>query len=47
MEQLALFGGAPVLDHAAMPEELFRWPIFTEEDEAAVLDILKEEESAR
>ena len=41
MEKLALFGGNPVLNHAAMPEELFRWPIFTEEDEAAVLEVFR------
>ena len=41
MDRLALLGGAPVLDHAAMPAELFRWPIFTEEDEAAVLDVFR------
>ena len=41
METLALLGGAPTLDHAAMPEELFRWPIFTEEDEAAILDVFR------
>ena len=41
MEKLALLGGSPVLDHAAMPADLFRWPIFTEEDEAAVLEVFR------
>ena len=41
MEKLAYFGGEPVLDHKKVPEELFRWPIFTEEDEAAALEVIR------
>ena len=33
MEKLALLGGTPVVEKT--PEELFRWPIITEEDESA------------
>ena len=39
MDKLAILGGEKTLDHASMPDELFHWPIFTEEDEAAVLDV--------
>lgn len=39
MEQLALLGGMPVIEKE--PEELFRWPIITEEDEAAALDVIR------
>ena len=40
MEKLALLGGTPVVCDTA-PEELFKWPIITKEDEEAVLDIVR------
>lgn len=36
---LAIHGGPPAVQQEA--EDLFRWPIITEEDEAAVLDVLR------
>ena len=39
MEKLALLGGTPVIEKT--PEELFKWPIVTEEDEAAALDVIR------
>ena len=39
MEKLAILGGTPVLDPAKVPESLTHWPIFTQEDEAALLDV--------
>ena len=36
MEQLAIFGGEKVVKN--VPESLFKWPIITEEDEAAALE---------
>ncbi|MBQ8341675.1 MAG: aminotransferase class I/II-fold pyridoxal phosphate-dependent enzyme [Clostridia bacterium] len=39
MEQLALLGGTPVIKEAA-PEELFKWPIMTEEDYDAAMDVV-------
>ncbi|MBO4298190.1 MAG: aminotransferase class V-fold PLP-dependent enzyme, partial [Clostridia bacterium] len=39
MEKLALLGGAPAITHAA--PEVFKWPIITEEDEAAALDVIR------
>ena len=41
MEKLAILGGTPVFGGKDIPEEMFRWPIITEEDEAAVLDIVR------
>lgn len=38
-EKLALFGGDKAV--AADPGNLFKWPIITEEDEAAALDVLR------
>ena len=38
MEKLALFGGNPAIEKK--PDEIFNWPIITEEDEKAVLDVL-------
>ena len=38
---LAILGGTPALDPRQVPEELFRWPIFTEEEEQAALDVLR------
>ncbi len=37
---LAINGGKPVYNGPA-PEELFHWPIITEEDEAAALDVIR------
>ena len=39
MEKLALLGGAPAIQNAPV-KELFGWPIITEEDEAAVMQVL-------
>jgi len=40
MEKLALFGGTPAIENP--PEkELFGWPIITEEDEAAALEVIR------
>jgi perosamine synthetase len=38
-EQLAIFGGPPAIPE--YPENLFRWPAVTEEDEQAVLEVLR------
>ncbi len=38
-DKLALLGGEPYLQNP--PEELMRWPIITEEDEAAILDVVR------
>jgi dTDP-4-amino-4,6-dideoxygalactose transaminase len=40
MEKLALLGGTPYLNEKA-PEELFKWPIITKEDEEAVLEVVR------
>lgn len=40
MERLALFGGDKAIK-GNIPDELFRWPIVTEEDESAVLEVLR------
>jgi len=40
MEKLAILGGTPVIQKDP-PAELFRWPIITEEDEAAALDVVR------
>ena len=40
MQRLAILGGYPVIENA--PEkELFGWPIITEEDEAAALEVIR------
>ena len=39
MEKLAIFGGEKVVKN--VPESLFKWPIITEEDEAAALDVIR------
>lgn len=39
MSSLALLGGQPAV--SATNEDIFHWPIVTEEDEAAVLDVLR------
>ena len=39
MDKLALLGGTPAITHAA--PEVFKWPIITEEDEAAALDVIR------
>lgn len=38
MEKLALLGGTPVLQQ--QPDELFRWPIMTQEDYDAAMDVV-------
>ena len=38
MEKLALLGGTPVI--SAEPKELFAWPILTEEDKEAAMDVI-------
>ena len=40
MSQLALFGGPKAIDKTP-PAELFRWPIITQEDEDAVLEVFR------
>ena len=40
MKHLALLGGPRVSDEKG-PDELLRWPIITEEDEAAILDVVR------
>ena len=40
MKKLALLGGEPLIKEAA-PKELFKWPIITDEDRAAALDVLE------
>src|SRR5690554_4020311 len=39
MEKLAILGGTPAISN--MPDDLFRWPIVTREDEEAVLEVLR------
>ncbi len=39
MSELALFGGTPAIQNA--PASLFKWPIMTEEDEAAALEVIR------
>ena len=39
MSELALFGGTPAIQNP--PASLFKWPIMTEEDEAAALDVIR------
>ena len=39
MSNLALLGGKPAIEGA--PERLFKWPIITEEDEAAALEVIR------
>ena len=41
MSELALLGGKPLLNRFDLPDELFRWPIVTKEDEEAVLHVLR------
>ncbi len=40
MEKLALLGGEPIVKNAPT-KHLFQWPIITEEDEAAALDVIR------
>lgn len=42
-EKLAILGGEPVFNEKDVPESLFKWPIVTEEDEQAVLNVLRNE----
>ena len=39
MTKLALLGGTPAIKN--VPEDLFKWPIITKEDEEAVLDVIR------
>lgn len=39
MEKLALFGGTPAINQT-VPEDLFKWPIFTQEDIDAAMDVV-------
>ena len=39
MEKLALLGGTPVIKET--PKQLFKWPIMTQEDEDAALDVIR------
>ncbi len=39
MEKLALLGGTPAINQT-VPEELFKWPIFTQEDIDAAMDVV-------
>ena len=42
MSELAYFGGTPAIDIKNVPSKrLFGWPIITEEDEAAALDVIR------
>lgn len=40
MEKLALLGGKPFITQGA-PKDLFKWPIITEEDEQAIMDVVR------
>ena len=40
-ETLAILGGTPAIDPKTVPGELFRWPIFTREEEEAALDVIR------
>ncbi|MBQ0101367.1 MAG: aminotransferase class V-fold PLP-dependent enzyme, partial [Firmicutes bacterium] len=40
-KRLALVGGEPMFYEKDMPEELFKWPIITEEDEQACLEVIR------
>ena len=41
MEKLALLGGSPSFQELATDKEIFRWPIITQEDKDAVMDIVE------
>ena len=45
MEKLAIFGGEKVVKN--VPDWLFKWPIITEEDEAAALDVIRNNKIGR
>ena len=48
MSTLAYFGGTPAIKKEEAPEEhLFGWPIITEEDEAAALDVIRKNSFSR
>ena len=38
---LAILGGPPALSPADVPDDLFTWPVVTDEDEQAVLEVLR------
>ena len=41
IKKLALCGGEKLFDHTQMPDELFHWPIITEEDEQNCLEVIR------
>ena len=41
MEKLAILGGTPAMNKK-VPADLFKWPIMTEEDEAAALEVIRQ-----
>ena len=48
MSTLAYFGGTPAIKKEEAPEKyLFGWPIITEEDEAAALDVIRQNSFSR
>ena len=48
MSELAYFGGTPAIKKEETPEKyLFGWPIMTEEDEAAALDVIRNNSFSR
>ena len=38
---LAILGGKPAIDKESVPVSLFRWPIITQEDEQAALEVIR------
>ena len=38
---LAAAGGEKLFEHGTMPDELFHWPIITEEDEQNCLEVIR------
>src|SRR5690606_18383985 len=41
MQQLAILGGAPAIADPAADARLFHWPIVTDEDERAVVEVMR------
>jgi dTDP-4-amino-4,6-dideoxygalactose transaminase len=41
-KKLALLGGEPLFHQKDVPQELFRWPIITNEDEEACLEVIRD-----
>ena len=42
IKKLALCGGEKLFDHTQMPDELFHWPIITEEDEQKAKEMVQQ-----